>query len=178
MAPKPEEVVVNGIAITLNKEDESLARTNNNNNNGNGFINNAFYGDESLVPSKLEKASIDEKSAGTASGSSEPSMDFDDLLPHIGEFGTYQKILFLLMIPFAFAVAFVYFTQIFITLVPEQHWCRVPELEHLSLEDRYVKRFCCYLEASIYSVFITCDLIFHLQFCTAAQAVSYSCRSR
>lgn len=137
MAPKPEEVVVNGIAITLNKEDESRARTNN--NNGNGFINNAFYGEESLVPSKLEQTCIDEKSAVTASGSNEPTMDFDDLLPHIGEFGTYQKILFLLMIPFAFAVAFVYFTQIFITLVPEQHWCRVPELEHLSLEERYEK---------------------------------------
>lgn len=141
MAPKPEEVVVNGIAITLNKEDESRARTNN--NNANGFINNAFYGDESLIPSKLEQL---EKSPASAPSSNEPSMDFDDLLPHIGEFGTYQKILFLLMIPFAFAVAFVYFTQIFITLVPEQHWCRVPELEHLSLEDRYEHYFfSCYL---------------------------------
>lgn len=56
-------------------------------------------------------------------------IDFDDLLPHIGEFGRYQKILFLLMIPFAFFVAFVYFSQIFLTLVPDQHWCRVPELD-------------------------------------------------
>ncbi|XP_014228129.1 organic cation transporter protein-like [Trichogramma pretiosum] len=63
-------------------------------------------------------------------------VDFDDLLPYIGEFGRYQKILFCLMIPFAFYVAWVYFSQIFITLVPEQHWCRVPELEHLDVEDR------------------------------------------
>lgn len=63
-------------------------------------------------------------------------IDFDDLLPHIGEFGTYQRILFVLMIPFAFFVAWVYFSQIFITLVPEEHWCRVPELENLTVEER------------------------------------------
>lgn len=66
----------------------------------------------------------------------EPVMDFDDLLPHVGEFGRYQQILFLLMIPFAFFVAFVYFSQIFITLVPEEHWCKVPELANLSVEQR------------------------------------------
>lgn len=64
------------------------------------------------------------------------AIDFDDLLPHIGEFGRYQKILFLLMIPFAFFVAFVYFSQIFITLVPDEHWCYVPELENLTAEQR------------------------------------------
>lgn len=63
---------------------------------------------------------------------------FDDLLPHIGEFGRYQKILFLLMIPFTFFLVFVYFTQIFITLVPEEHWCRIPELENLTVAERYV----------------------------------------
>uniref|UniRef100_A0A224XLE8 Putative synaptic vesicle transporter svop n=1 Tax=Panstrongylus lignarius TaxID=156445 RepID=A0A224XLE8_9HEMI len=63
-------------------------------------------------------------------------MDFDDLLPHIGEFGLYQKILFLMMIPFLFSVAFVYFGQIFIILVPEVHWCKVPELESLTIEQQ------------------------------------------
>ncbi|XP_001604048.2 organic cation transporter protein [Nasonia vitripennis] len=63
-------------------------------------------------------------------------VDFDDLLPHVGEFGTYQKILFILMIPFAFYVAWVYFSQIFITLVPEEHWCKVPELMDLPVERR------------------------------------------
>lgn len=65
-------------------------------------------------------------------------VDFDDLLPHVGEFGAYQKILFCLMIPFAFYVAWVYFSQIFITLVPEEHWCKVPELMDLPVEQRLV----------------------------------------
>lgn len=65
-----------------------------------------------------------------------PNLDFDDILPHIGEFGTYQKILFFLMIPFAFSVAFVYFSQIFLTLVPDKHWCHIHELTHLSIEQR------------------------------------------
>nr|CAH7757723.1 unnamed protein product [Callosobruchus chinensis] len=68
--------------------------------------------------------------------SMEEPFEFDDLLPHIGEFGIYQKILFLLMIPFSFFVAWVYFTQIFISIVPEKHWCWVPELENLTAEER------------------------------------------
>lgn len=63
-------------------------------------------------------------------------MDFDELLPYVGEFGFYQRMLFLFMIPFSFFVAFVYFGQIFITFVPVNHWCRVPELENLTVEQR------------------------------------------
>lgn len=64
------------------------------------------------------------------------SMDFNDMLPLIGEFGRYQKFLFILMIPFAYYLAFVYFTQIFLTLMPEEHWCTVPELGNLTQEER------------------------------------------
>lgn len=63
-------------------------------------------------------------------------MDFDELLPYVGEFGFYQRILFLLMIPFAFFVAWVYFSQIFITLIPDDYWCWVPELGNLTVEER------------------------------------------
>lgn len=100
-----------------------------------GFTNNAYVKDlvsngdavsDKNANSKMPK--LDE--------TIEPTIDFDDLLPHIGEFGRYQKILFLCMIPFAFFVAFVYFSQIFITLVPDEHWCNVPELSDLSLEER------------------------------------------
>nr|CAD7429750.1 unnamed protein product [Timema monikensis] len=64
-------------------------------------------------------------------------LDFDDMLPHVGEFGLYQKILFLLLGPFTLFSAWVYFGQIFLTLVPEHHWCLVPELAGLSLNDRF-----------------------------------------
>lgn len=63
-------------------------------------------------------------------------MDFDELLPYVGEFGLYQKILFVLMIPFASFVAWVYFSQIFITLIPDDYWCWVPELENLTVNER------------------------------------------
>lgn len=83
------------------------------------------------------KAIMDtEKRSERRSSHEQDVVDFDDLLPHVGEFGLYQKLLFLMMIPFTFCVAWVYFSQIFITLVPERHWCRIPELDHLPLEQR------------------------------------------
>lgn len=95
-----------------------------------GFVNN----EKSMIP-QLDNGDIKQQ-PGAATATQQKVIDFDDLLPHIGEFGRYQKILFLLMIPFAFFVAFVYFSQIFITLVPEQHWCYVPELANLTTEQR------------------------------------------
>jgi len=63
-------------------------------------------------------------------------VDFDDLLPQIGNFGKYQIILFLLLAPYTFFYVFVYFTQIFITLIPDDYWCHVPELQHWDPSDR------------------------------------------
>lgn len=150
MAPKPQEVAtVNGLSITLNQDAENrLNSLPQQQMRANAFVNNAFYNDDGL-PACLTVSNTNQKTNktdtnlqqkgdeanGVVSGE-QRHLDFDDLLPHIGEFGMYQKLLFLLMIPFAFSVAFVYFTQIFLTLVPEEHWCRVPELEHLSIEDR------------------------------------------
>ncbi|XP_076034398.1 solute carrier family 22 member 1-like [Oratosquilla oratoria] len=59
-------------------------------------------------------------------------VDFDDVLPHVGEFGKYQWGLFAALAPFCANMAFVYITQIFLTLTPD-HWCRVPELEGVNL---------------------------------------------
>lgn len=116
MAPKPQENVT---SVTDDR----------------GYLNNAFENDKSTLQCVIPTISTNDKNKEKME-SSNVVMDFDDLLPHIGDFGLYQKILFLLMIPFAFFVAFVYFSQIFMTLVPEEHWCKVPELEHLSLEER------------------------------------------
>lgn len=94
-----------------------------------GYTNDGFVVDKCDSNQNKLKKVVEEK---------KESFEFDDLLPYIGEFGLYQKILFLLMIPFAFFVAWVYFTQIFVTITPERHWCWVPELANLTQDERYV----------------------------------------
>ncbi|CAK1541329.1 unnamed protein product [Leptosia nina] len=58
---------------------------------------------------------------------------FEAVLQHVGELGLYQKLLFLAMGPFGLVFAYVYYVQLFITATPQNHWCRVPELEHLDV---------------------------------------------
>ncbi|XP_022208319.2 carcinine transporter [Drosophila obscura] len=62
---------------------------------------------------------------------SDKCMDFNEFLPYIGEFGAYQKRLLLYMMPFSFMFALIYLAQIFILLVPHDHWCRIQGLEGL-----------------------------------------------
>lgn len=131
MPPTPE--TIGPILPTENQCD-----TKSTSSSTNQYTNQAFINEDD---DENDKKTIDESTTGlpekpNASITAYENMDFDDILPYIGEFGTYQKILFFLMIPFAFFVAFVYFSQIFITLVPEKHWCRVYELEHLTVEQR------------------------------------------
>ncbi|EAT34639.1 AAEL013145-PA [Aedes aegypti] len=161
MTPKPQENIP---AVHAGEDHDMPGSLNNVSSLGNlnhnlklnGFINNGFVSDcpaqsDSKSDHQTKELELKEKnnakntslnsSSGASTGVQEkPIVDFDDLLPHVGEFGRYQKILFLLMIPFAFFVAFVYFSQIFITIVPEEHWCWVPELEHLSVEERSTKK--------------------------------------
>lgn len=106
---------------TMTTENNSTVNDSNGQNSLVHDNNNEVF---TISKSKVSKAMEGKK------------MDFDDLLPYVGEFGLYQKILFLLMIPFASFVAWVYFTQIFITLVPAEHWCKVPGLENLTVEQR------------------------------------------
>ncbi|XP_059350997.1 organic cation transporter-like protein [Daphnia carinata] len=61
--------------------------------------------------------------------------DFDDILPHVGSFGAFQKRILLLSLPVNYFLAVVYMAQIYQTLTPE-HWCAVPELSNLDLLDR------------------------------------------
>lgn len=149
MAPKPQESISAVHAVEDSDLPGSLNNTTNlgnlsNNLKLNGFINNGFVPECPTIMDKqdqtreleLNSKNKNGKNAGLNTVQEKAIVDFDDLLPHIGEFGRYQKILFLLMIPFAFFVAFVYFSQIFMTLVPEEHWCYVPELAQLSVEER------------------------------------------
>ncbi|OWR50027.1 hypothetical protein KGM_202411 [Danaus plexippus plexippus] len=60
----------------------------------------------------------------------------ESVLVHIGQFGRYQKLLFLGMLPVGVFFAFIYFVQMFIAATPQRHWCKVPELTHLDPELR------------------------------------------
>ena len=52
--------------------------------------------------------------------------DFDDLLPHVGEFGRYQKLLvWLVCLPACIPCGFHAFNQLFMANVPD-HWCKSP----------------------------------------------------
>ena len=56
------------------------------------------------------------------------SVDFDEILPHVGEMGRYQLALYLLMcIPATLPAAFLAFNQVFLSATPT-HWCREPHL--------------------------------------------------
>ncbi|OWR52219.1 organic cation transporter protein, partial [Danaus plexippus plexippus] len=64
------------------------------------------------------------------------STALEKVLSHVGELGTYQRWLFLVMLPFGMVWSFGYFGQMFITATPQEHWCRVPELDGLSADLR------------------------------------------
>ncbi|GAB0091927.1 organic cation transporter protein [Sergentomyia squamirostris] len=131
MAPKPQEnIPVIGDRFREANEATSTNPTEAGQPQG-GFVNRVFESDEKPSAIDLQKR---EKDNDTVKGTK--ITDFDELLPHVGEFGLFQKILFLCMIPFAFFVSFVYFSQIFITLVPDEHWCQVHELQHLEIGKR------------------------------------------
>lgn len=64
-------------------------------------------------------------------------MDLDDLLPHVGEFGRYQKcMLWLVCLPACFPCGFGAFNQLFMANVPHDYWCLVPQLANLTAEER------------------------------------------
>lgn len=73
--------------------------------------------------------------AARSTNEMEQHLDFDDLLPEIGEFGCFQKVLFVLMIPFCYISAFVYLSQIFMTLPPDKYYCFVNELSLIASEE-------------------------------------------
>lgn len=59
-------------------------------------------------------------------------MDLDDVLPDIGEFGKYQKlVLWFVLLPSVFPCGFHAYNQLFMSATPE-HWCHIPELDGIS----------------------------------------------
>ncbi|GAB1867835.1 Solute carrier family 22 member 3 [Camponotus japonicus] len=69
-------------------------------------------------------------------GNGPPKIEtFDDILPYVGEASKYQLFLFVLLLPFTIVYSFLYFAQFFLTLVPAEYWCAVPELERWNFTD-------------------------------------------
>ncbi|CAH0406204.1 unnamed protein product [Chilo suppressalis] len=58
------------------------------------------------------------------------------IITEVGEMGTYQKLLFASLMPFFFCFIAVYCVQMFIAATPQEHWCKVPELQHLNIDLR------------------------------------------
>lgn len=67
----------------------------------------------------------------------------DDMLPHVGNFGRYQWYLLLALLPYSIAYSNLYFSQFFLTLVPQEHWCYVDALQDINMtqEERSVDLF-------------------------------------
>ncbi|OWR52533.1 carcinine transporter [Danaus plexippus] len=79
-------------------------------------------------PYNKEKSPVKENNDDT--------IDLDDVLPKIGEFGIYQKfLLWFVCLPACLPCGFCAFNQLFMTDTPD-HWCRVPELSNMTLENR------------------------------------------
>ena len=59
------------------------------------------------------------------------SIDLDEVLPLIGEFGSYQKLLlWFICLPACLPCGFCAFNQLFMSEVPN-HWCKIPEFDLL-----------------------------------------------
>ncbi|KAI5640891.1 major facilitator superfamily domain-containing protein [Phthorimaea operculella] len=68
--------------------------------------------------------------------SKQETVDYDKLLSSAGEFGLYQTLLLFSTMPFYIFAAFTYFSQLFMTEVPQNHWCWIPELANLTPIER------------------------------------------
>lgn len=64
----------------------------------------------------------------------------DDLLPVIGEYGRYQKLLlWLICLPACIPCGFCAFNQLFMTDTPHEYWCNVPQLTEFNLTDEQIR---------------------------------------
>ena len=67
--------------------------------------------------------------------SSKPIRDFDDILDYVGGWGPFQYFSTLVFFLFVIFLGYVYLSPI-ITLYTPPHFCKIPQLNNLSLEAR------------------------------------------
>ncbi|XP_046593907.1 solute carrier family 22 member 13-like [Neodiprion lecontei] len=85
--------------------------------------------------------SIEDSDSDELSSSLTSIVTLDDILHYLekrwlrGDFGLYQRMVSVMLMPFGFFNVFVYFGQMFMTLVPEEHWCKLPEVDGMSREE-------------------------------------------
>lgn len=62
----------------------------------------------------------------------------DDALSFVGDFHRYQYFLLLGLVPYIAAYGSLYFSQFFLTLTPNEHWCKINELieRNCSVDER------------------------------------------
>lgn len=61
-------------------------------------------------------------------------LDLDDLLPVLGEYGCYQKLLlWFICLPACIPCGFCAFNQLFMTDKPDDYFCNVPQLSEFNL---------------------------------------------
>ncbi|KAL7740582.1 hypothetical protein ACLKA6_009468 [Drosophila palustris] len=84
-----------------------------------------------------EKSELRKRNKAETQESVDEAFDLDDLLPIIGEFGKYQKLLvFGICLPACIPCGFCAFNQLFMADTPDEYWCRIPELMHMDVEQR------------------------------------------
>ncbi|BFF95706.1 carcinine transporter [Drosophila madeirensis] len=84
-----------------------------------------------------ELSELRQRQKPQAQPSVDEAFDLDDLLPTIGEFGKYQKLLvFGICLPACIPCGFCAFNQLFMADTPDDYWCRIPELGDMQLEQR------------------------------------------
>lgn len=94
--------------------------------------------DESMMTSDMNKKSDieNDKASELNKDTQEQGVEYDQLLAAAGEIGVYQIFLFFKTSPFYIFGAFVYFSQLFLTEVPRNHWCWIPELDNMTAMER------------------------------------------
>ena len=94
-----------------------------------------------VQPDKLVSRSVVDafsSALDTASSEMKKSVDikdFDEVLEHIGGWGPFQYLVTLIYFPFNIFLGYVLLSPILTNFTPP-HWCKVPELDHLTMEQR------------------------------------------